>query len=256
MHQIVPGVRHRILANAQPKNGTHLLLCALAQVPGLRFSGVAVDWSDPASAVERLQETRPGEYSKGHIPYLDPAPRALENGGFVVFNMIRDPRDNAVSFFHYVLRYPEHYLYPAFSRMADDSERLMAVIQGFSFGQGPHAVSMKTIAHRFEVWGGWDSRPCCLTLRFEDLVGDKGGGSAAQQRRAIRRMLQHLKIAPSTGLIDRVAHGVFDTTTHSFRKGVIGDWRSHFTSEHIAVFKRVANHVLVRYGYEQDADWG
>ncbi len=255
MQRPVPEVRYRILANAQPKNGTHLLLSTLREVPGLRFSGVAVDWSDPDAAVERLQATHPGEFSKGHIPYLDPAPPALEDGTFVVFNMVRDPRDNAVSFYHYVLRYPEHYLYPAFAQMRDDGERLMAVIRGFSFAQGAGEVSMKTIGHRFDVWGGWDDSPSCLTLRFEDLVGERGGGSALRQQQAIRRMLQRLDIAPQPEIIASIARGGFDTSTHSFRKGVIGDWRNHFTRQHVETFKRVANHVLLRYGYEQDADW-
>lgn len=48
--------------------------------------------------------------------------------------------------------------------------------------------------------------------------------------------------------------GQEDSTSH-FRKGTAGDWRNHFTAEHIAFFKRHYNALLLKLGYESDADW-
>ena len=41
----------------------------------------------------------------------------------------------------------------------------------------------------------------------------------------------------------------------TFRKGTIGDWRNHFTEEHKAAFKEVAEAELIKLGYEKDYDW-
>ena len=40
-----------------------------------------------------------------------------------------------------------------------------------------------------------------------------------------------------------------------YRKGVPGDWKNHFTEAHIRRFKESYNHVLVKLGYETDANW-
>jgi hypothetical protein len=39
------------------------------------------------------------------------------------------------------------------------------------------------------------------------------------------------------------------------RKGVVGDWRSHFTLEASDVFERHAGAELVQLGYETDSSW-
>lgn len=43
--------------------------------------------------------------------------------------------------------------------------------------------------------------------------------------------------------------------THHFRKGVSGDWRNHFTSQHIDYFKKLYNPILLKTGYETSEDW-
>ncbi|MCB9846004.1 MAG: sulfotransferase [Phycisphaeraceae bacterium] len=39
------------------------------------------------------------------------------------------------------------------------------------------------------------------------------------------------------------------------RKGIVGDWRNHFTDEDRAVFKELAGETLIELGYEPDASW-
>jgi hypothetical protein len=39
------------------------------------------------------------------------------------------------------------------------------------------------------------------------------------------------------------------------RKGVIGDWRNHFTEEACKVFDQFAGNELIRLGYEKDHSW-
>jgi hypothetical protein len=48
--------------------------------------------------------------------------------------------------------------------------------------------------------------------------------------------------------------GEEDVTDH-FRKGVPGDWKNHFTEEHVSAFKDRYNDLLLKLGYEEDADW-
>jgi hypothetical protein len=49
--------------------------------------------------------------------------------------------------------------------------------------------------------------------------------------------------------------GQTDEKSH-YRKGVAGDWKNHFTPEHVAHFKQVYGDLAERLGYEASADWG
>lgn len=49
--------------------------------------------------------------------------------------------------------------------------------------------------------------------------------------------------------------GQTDEKSH-YRKGVAGDWKNHFTPEHVAHFKEVYKDLAERLGYESRADWG
>ena len=48
--------------------------------------------------------------------------------------------------------------------------------------------------------------------------------------------------------------GEADPTQHA-RKGIVGDWRNHFSREAAELFDRLAGDTLVRLGYERDRGW-
>ncbi len=48
--------------------------------------------------------------------------------------------------------------------------------------------------------------------------------------------------------------GQEDVNSH-FRKGVPGDWKNHFTQEHIDLFKQKWGDLIIRLGYEKDITW-
>jgi hypothetical protein len=48
--------------------------------------------------------------------------------------------------------------------------------------------------------------------------------------------------------------GKEDKRSH-YRKGVSGDWKNHFNQEHVSVFKKKYNQILIKLGYEEDDNW-
>lgn len=46
-----------------------------------------------------------------------------------------------------------------------------------------------------------------------------------------------------------------EQTTSHYRKGVAGDWVNHFGPEHVEAFKERYNPLLLKLGYEREADW-
>lgn len=242
----------RVLANSLPKNGTHLLLKCLGEVPGYRFSGFEIDWGDPDRALAVLGSMQTGEFTKGHIPCFERAKDFVANHDLLIFNMIRDPRDNIVSLVNYLMSQPNHPLHAPYSRLASDNERIMATIRGVIDEQGRQLT--RDIGWRMNNWIGWDNEPKATALRFEALIGPRGGGDASLQLVEIRKMLHALGIN-NEDLVGRISEHAFDNRVHSFHKGQIGRWKSAFTKEHKSAFKEVANWTLLHYGYENDDQW-
>jgi hypothetical protein len=100
----------------------------------------------------------------------------------------------------------------------------------------------------------WASEPFACRVTFEKLVGPQGGGSRAAQIDELRRLADHLGFRFSPDTLERIADQVFGGT-NTFRKGVIGGWRDHFTPAHKAAFKDLAGPLLIELGYETDNDW-
>ncbi|NGX34279.1 MAG: hypothetical protein K1060chlam1_00630 [Candidatus Anoxychlamydiales bacterium] len=91
-------------------------------------------------------------------------------------------------------------------------------------------------------------------VKFEDIVGEKGGGSISLQQQTIQQLSTFLNISLSekqSEFLCKVLHG----NSFTFRKGTIGSWREIFTQEHKKIFKRNFNHLLIDFGYEKDDKW-
>jgi hypothetical protein len=90
-----------------------------------------------------------------------------------------------------------------------------------------------------------------LLVRYEDLVQDKCN--------TILKIVKYLAVSDH---ID-VGQIVEDTSFQSMkkeapnhvRKGSKNDWKNYFTAEHKDAFKRIAGHILIEFGYEDDYNW-
>lgn len=70
-------------------------------------------------------------------------------------------------------------------------------------------------------------------------------------RREVERIVTEHSFSNMTGGRKR---GQENRTSH-YRKGVPGDWKNHFNSEHVRLFKKRYNDLLVKLGYESSEDW-
>ena len=96
----------------------------------------------------------------------------------------------------------------------------------------------------------------CLVVRFEDLVGEQGGGSRLVQLATIQRIAEHIGKPVTFDQSAVVAAELFGGTG-TFREGQIGSWKKYFTPPVKAAFKAApgANQLLIELGYEKDDQW-
>jgi hypothetical protein len=91
------------------------------------------------------------------------------------------------------------------------------------------------------------NHPKVCKVRYEDLVGPRGGGDRERQVDAVRRILRHVG---SDRDPETVAGRVYNPDSWSFYRGRTGAWRERFTARNLARFTEQFGDLLEQYGYE------
>jgi sulfotransferase 6B1 len=174
----------------------------------------------------------------------------LREEGMRVVCILRDPRDVAVSQMHYIKQHRGHFAHKAFMALPSDDERLLVSIRGGRLGDR----ELRSLDDRYRLFLGWEQDEGAVMVKFEDLVGPKGGGTAEAQRRAVERVAAQVGFEMDDRALRRVQEEIFGVGK-TFRKGRIGGWREEFSDEHTRAVKEVAGSLLVDLGYEAGPDW-
>jgi hypothetical protein len=157
----------------------------------------------------------------------------------------RDPRDALISMAtflsgeggHQITRQPETAVFrPILQNLPTMAERITYLLRD-------PAIPLLT---DFEAAISLLHHPDVCTVSFEELVGGEGGGSAARQMGAVRRVADHVEsdIDPAV-----VAEKVFNRNAYSFHRGQIGACHDLFTAEHNRLFAARFGHLLEIFGY-------
>ena len=186
-----------------------------------------------------------------------------------VIHIIRDGRDQAISFIHQqgnrARRGRTHRLSPeelARSEAYRRSPRELA-----ESGEGMFAE--KTLRKAAQNWalrvgqaiedGSGLFGDCYTEVRYEDLL--------VRPNEEVKRLLGFLGVDTDERLVEHcVSSASFERLSRGrqrgqedpssfYRKGVAGDWRNYFSEEDRRVFKEEAGELLIRLGYEDDLDW-
>ncbi|MPZ99208.1 MAG: sulfotransferase [Dehalococcoidia bacterium] len=204
----------------------------------------------------KLATPPPGSVVRSHLTSYPEIRELLTQRPWRRFFIYRDLRDVAISHARWVLGERRSYLHPVYrDHMKDDDERIMASILGVPLGW-PFAsnVSRGNIGQDFEKFAGWLDDPDTCAVRFEDLVGARGGGSDEVRYATVRRILDHAGVdLPDEDIPRRFSVQALDpSTSHTFREGRTGGWRERLTPEHRRAFEAVAGELNCRIGYPAD----
>lgn len=250
----------RVLVNSIPKAGTHLLTAELAKFPELMNSRTHLATADfvkggrearpshlrPADldlkAVRRkIAAVRPGQFFTSHMAYTEAFSDLLAENDIRVVNLIRDPRDIMVSNFHYLKGLRRHRIHRFSVGLGGDRALYDAILRGRS--SSPRILPYANILGEYV---GWTKDPRVLTVRFEELVGVRGGGSDEEKGRALARIRHHAGLARCE---TNIADVVRETTSVTFRKGTIGSWRQELPPEILDQFLEFCGDHLHDLGY-------
>ncbi|MGP1383522.1 MAG: sulfotransferase domain-containing protein [Thainema sp.] len=262
------GPKRFVICNSYPKSGTHLLYQILYSIPSL------YKWDDivsvqalcgvmnTASHVRWKVGSAPdGSIVRSHLMYCNEVLEIFQEFNCKIFFIYRDLRDVAVSHARWITKEERIFLHKIYETYPDFDAQLMSSIKGVPLGSpfGSN-LSQPDVGTDFSRWRGWVTDPNTYAVKFEDLVGERGGGSEEKRLYIVEQILAHLEINLSLEQIKSqfASYVLNPEESHTFKKGgkgSIGGWQAFFKEEHKQAFKEVAGKVLIELGYEQDLSW-
>ena len=171
-------------------------------------------------------------------------------------HLIRDPRDVVVSAYFYHLWTEESWAREPQERY--DGKSYQQHLQSLSEHDGLlEQIRNAAVVRRMVEWDY--TNPNFLEMRYEELIADEQAEFARMFRSygfnddAIARAGEFARKHSFEAKTKR-AMGETAQKTH-LRSGRPGEWRDHFTPEHVACFKDVHGDAAVHLGYEPNNDW-
>ncbi|CAM3901659.1 sulfotransferase domain-containing protein [Cohnella lubricantis] len=247
------------ISSSVPKSGTHLMHQMLNGIPG-----VTNDINDaskkffannpPAGFYDdhsrRLALLQPNQFAIGHLYYEDRYARMLEQYKLKHIFLYRDPRDVFVSLIYYIAdNWIAHPLHPYFrTRYFTFEDRAAALLQGIP------EYSL-TFGQYITLFYGWIREPNCLKVSFEQLMV-----TPERRRETVLRILHYLWEGrmlpmPMQTMAFSMESRINSTTSRTFRKGLIGSWRTEFSGRIKQLFKQNAGQLVIDTGYEKTMNW-
>lgn len=259
--------------NSFPKSGTHLLTQIIegfakigpAVISGLpavvNFDGHTGRKRNDEEIIADLLRLQSGDITYGHLHASRAILDHLSKPGFVVYFLLRDPRDVVVSHAHYLAEMaPGHVHYQLYKEeLKDFNSRLRASILGITTGEhnnpmmNGEKLSFPDISERFKPYQGWLANPDVLVIRYEALINELENTIERIINFAVGRGFQPR--FPHDKCIQILQENIDPARSPTFRTGKTGNWKSAFDEQTKEIFRNTGGKMLVELGYEKNGNW-
>lgn len=196
-----------------------------------------------------LSYVEPGQYIRGHMPYSKVLSSILCESGFKHIFIIRDPRAVVASLIAFILDTKfegNHHFLQQDLQALPQPQRLRFILEG---GYASYAkVNIQPFINFCNEMFLWKEDPNCLFLKFEDLVGEKGGGDNHKQEQAMNQISSFLSIDQHYAK-DKLS-SVYDPNSPTFRVGKIDSWKTAMKTEEIEYLEEYSHDLCCQMGYK------
>lgn len=265
-------IRDRVLLISIPKSGTFLMCkCVRAlmanknDISRLKEPSILMrDYMLPDLASIKKSLSKEKFILWGHPIYNQEQVSLFNAKASSLLFMFRDPRDQIISSYFFMKKessqHKTRYFWDWVNHTTIDEFIFKMIADGTMVEECPEAPH--GIRELYEAYEPYLKMENVCKIRFEDLVGTKGGGAKGQQEAIVQAIADNLKIVLDRRKLKAICQSLFGESSQqkkryysTFREGQIGSWRHYFSEEHKKAFKAAAGDLLIRWGYEKDLNW-
>lgn len=272
--QLRGNVKHDpFVINAIPKCGTHLIgnciSLMLNKTVDEGYDYVSEKNYTPEKAKKYLAFLKSLKTSpiihKTHMPFFPAIEKTLRKSGLKSVFIIRDPRDAIVSLLFYMeakFKNSKNRNRRDFMTIDSDiydklslDEKITALMTG--------SCCTNYLELYLKPFVGWAHTDCSFVVKFEDLIGVKGGGTYEKQLNVINEIASYLNVQLSPTELAEITEctNMYETPLvqnslgTSYIKGQIGSWDLYFSESNKKLFKKLLGKQLIELGYEMNNNW-
>ena len=231
-----------VICNSYPKSGTHLLYQILYSTPGLKrwddiisVQALCGVMNTPNHIRWKLGSAPNQSIVRSHLMCSQEILDIFSEHHCKLLFIYRDLRDVAVSHARWITKEERIFLHDIYQQEPSFDKQLMNSIMGVPVGTpfGSN-LSQPNIAQDFSRWYGWLQHPDTLAIKFEDLVGERGGGCEDKRLHIVEQIMDHLQVKMSAEEI-KTKFGSYEMNpeeSHTFKKEVkvrLGDGKNTLT---------------------------
>jgi hypothetical protein len=234
----------KVLCVTIPKSGSHLLKKALEMISGSKFQWIS---AEKFPSIEDLKSAPESFFMVHSYPTVERA-RFFDSHQFAKIVLVRDPRDVMVSFLYHIGQkkkwsYPSNFDHARFFSLSFDEQLRETLLFPYPnpLDALPYAIA-------------WMSDPAVFVCRFEDLVGEKGGGSRESQQKMLMALASFIGTPITKERADQIGNVLFGGTW-TFRKGQIGEGKKAYSTENKHLFQSLTGKMMQDLGYGDDENW-
>jgi hypothetical protein len=196
------------------------------------------------------------------IPFTLKAQNIINHLHHKVVSIVRDPRDALISHVFYMRTFaknPGKPLKRDFFIVGKDFDHLTLEQQITSLIVGNEHAPSYIDFYLQRV--GWCKQPSNLMLKYEDLIGFKGGGDDDIQKENIKNLAAYINLPLSEEKLQDIMDNLYidfgevHVEDKIFKRSTTHNWRKFLTPEQIDLLKPKIGDILILLGYEKDLDW-
>lgn len=252
-----------VFCNSFLKSGTHLLYDILVNTYNYNKIKDIVSYQSLSGQMNtfnhinyKIRSFKSNSIIRSHLYYEKKVSDLILNKlNAKMILIIRDPRAVAASYENWVLKEPKFYLNKYIKEYNINPKSVLdLIVNGVNPGSylGSN-IFFNNIIDEYYKWTPWLKEKRILTIKFEDLVGLRGGGNENKRRETIIKILNYLNIDHNNySNFSSISSKV--SKSHTFRKGMNGQinlWKKKFNKNQLINFNNKSKNLLKLLNYHK-----
>jgi len=192
----------------------------------------------------------------------------LKNSGHRCLAMHRDPRDALISHIFYMRNYPKN---PTGDNTLRDFFRVGPEFDDISFEEQLNALIVgnkysDSYIKFYKERINWALSGFALPVKYEDLLGFKGGGSDKTQKLLVSKIAKHLNLNLTMDQLQMVLDHMYEeqgdrgdpeyiVEGKAYKRSVTGNWKVFLNSKQKTLIKKMIGQELIQLKYEKNNNW-